>query len=150
MIVPGSNLLNLAMSVLGKQSFDYIAYTGRDSNEIGIFQDSYAAPVPMTGSVQPVQRTLYEQMGLDFQKNYHTFYLSQLVGDVARGRAGDKFTYDGKSWQCLSTFPWHSMDGWTECTCVQIPDQQAIDETYTNEQGLPLTTEDTLQNYTTE
>lgn len=147
MIVPGSNLLNLALTVLGKATFEYEAYLGRDSNEIGIFEDSYADPVTVTGSAQPVQRSVYEQQGLDFQKNYHTFYLPQFIGDVARGRAGDKFTYANKTWQCISTMPWFDMDGWTESTCVEIPSPT---NNYTNEQGLPLTTENGLQFYTTE
>lgn len=149
MQVPGSNLLNLAMTVIRKETFEFYAYTTRSSNDIGIYQDEYADPVTVTGSVQPVPRDLYAQMGLDFQKNYHTFYTPNSIGDVGRAKAGDKFVFNGSTYQCESTTPWFAMDGWTKCMCVQVPND-SVQNDYTNENGLPYTTEDGLQYYTTE
>lgn len=118
-MIPGSNILNLALSVIARAPFDYYAFTSRSVNELGQYQANYAAPVPLTGSVQPVPRTLYEQYGLDFQKNYLLFYVSQLVIDVQRDVSGDLMNFGGNTYQCLSNVNWFAMDGWVCVLAVQ-------------------------------
>ncbi|WP_197335302.1 phage collar protein [Ralstonia solanacearum] len=66
-MIPGSNLLGLALSVIGKQRVEYFRYIGRKTNDIGDDVSVYADPVPMFGSVQAVDRNMYQYLGLDFQ-----------------------------------------------------------------------------------
>lgn len=147
MIVPGSNLLNMAMSVLQKQTFMYMAYEDRAYQDNGMYVPDYACGVTVQGSVQPVARTLYERMGLDFQRNYSKFYVPQNITDVKRASAGDRFYFNNKLWQVLSNVEWFGVDGWDEVLSVQIPMPNNF---YTTETGFAYVTEDGKQFYTTE
>lgn len=120
-MIPGSNLLNLAMSVIQKQQLGWVAYTGRTIAANGDYVPAYASAVTVYGSIQPVKRTLYSQLGLDFQKNYHNIFVPKEIADIARASAGDHFTYKGQTFQVLSNEPWFRMDGWDQCLCVEIP-----------------------------
>lgn len=121
MTVPGSNLLRMALRVIQSQAFDYYAFISRAAGISGIWVATYAAALPLTGSVQPVPRTLYLQYGLDFQKDYVRFYLSKNVIDVQRDVSGDKIIYGGRTYQCESLDgDWFRQDGWTAVLAVKI------------------------------
>lgn len=121
MSVPGSNLLRTALRVIQPQTFDYYAYTSRTANAAGFLVTNYADPISLQGSVQPVARTMYLQAGLDFQKDYVTFFVSQNVIDVQRDVAGDKMIYGGRTYQCESlNGDWFRQDGWDAILCVKI------------------------------
>lgn len=120
-MIPGINILNLALSVIGRQFFDYYAYVSRTPNENGIDVTNYALPLNMSGSAQPVPRHLYAEYGLDWQKNYWTFYVSIDVIDVNRDVSGDQFFFNGKVFQCESITPWFQIDGWTAVLCIEVP-----------------------------
>lgn len=121
MIVPGSNLLNIAFSVITPSQFQYLQFTGRTNNSIGFDVSVYAAPVNAEGSVQPVPRNMYQQYGLDFQKNYANFYIASDIIDIARDVAGDQFIFENKYYEALSKTPWFGIDGWDAVLCVQVP-----------------------------
>lgn len=120
MTVPGSNLLNQALKVIGRQTFQWAAFQSRATNAIGYDVAVFDAPVTITGSVQPVPLNLYEQYGLDFQKRYINIYAPFNIRDIGRDRTGDQITWGGKTYQVLSDTPWHSLDGWNQSLCVEV------------------------------
>lgn len=116
----GSNILNQALRLIGKQTIQYYAFNSRSTNDIGYDVSEYADPVDAKGSFQPIPRNLYQQMGLDFQRNYANVFLPQSMVDVERDVSGDKVGFNGKIYQCLSATPWAAIDGWTEMLVVQV------------------------------
>lgn len=120
MIVPGSNLLNIALGVIAGQDVTLYRFTGRTTNAIGYDIASYAAGVPLTGSMQPVARNLYQTLGLDFRKNYATLYASADVQDVTRDGSGDQFGWNGRRWQAESNTDWLAVDGWKGVLLVDV------------------------------
>ena len=112
MNVPGSNLLNIALSVIQKQSVLYYAENTRTLNDIGQDVTVYDAPRELVGSFQPVPRRMYEKYGLDLQKTYYTFYTSNDVRDVERDISGDQLVYGADRFQCESNNEWYRADGW--------------------------------------
>ncbi len=120
MMIPGSNILNLALSVIQKQSFTYFAFKARTLNAIGFNVAEYKPGIPAKGSVQPIPRNLYQASGLDFQRNYFNFFLSKGIIDIARDVSGDQFEYNGLRFQCLSKTDWYAADGWDQVLCVQV------------------------------
>lgn len=120
MSVPGSNLLNKALSVISRQSFQYLAFASRTPNAIGQDVTTYATPVTASGSVQPVPRSLFYNLGLDLQKNYFNFFLAKNVIDIARDVSGDQFVFNGRLFQCLSKTDWYMIDGWDQVLTVEI------------------------------
>lgn len=120
MTTPGSNTFALAMSVQGKQTINYYAAIGRTVNSIGLFEGAFAPPVPLKCAVQPIQRSLYEQLGLDLQKNYVTLYIKRNTMDIERGTQGDQFSYAGRRFQLESELDWFRQDGWVGTLCSDI------------------------------
>lgn len=118
--VPGSNLLNLALSVIAKQTLTYYQATGRTLNAVGQEITTYASPVTVMGSFQPVPRILYEKYGLDFQKSYFTFYASVNLIDIQRDVSADQIAFGSQRYQCLSSNDWFAVDGWKGILCVLI------------------------------
>ncbi len=114
------NLLNMAISVVGSQQFTYLQYSSRITNAVGQDVSSYRPPVAMHGQVQPVPRNLYEQYGLDLQRNYLTFYISKDILDIQRSVSGDQMQFNGKTFNCLSEVDWFAINGWTGVLAVEV------------------------------
>lgn len=125
-MIPGSNILNLALTVIARQEFTYFAFVSRVLGPSGKYIPLYAAGVTAMGSVQPVPRNVYFHMGLDFQKSYFNFFVPQSVLDVSRDVSSDQFFFNGKNYQCLSNTPWYGIDGWNQVLCIEVPFQRFL------------------------
>ena len=120
MSVPGSNILKQALTVIASQTVIYYQYQGVTLNSVGQDVTAYSAPVLMKGSFQPVPRSLYQQYGLDFTKDYFTFYTSNNVLDVNRDISGDQIAYLGQRYQVEADNDWFAIDGWKGCLVVRV------------------------------
>ena len=120
MIVPGSNLLSMALNVLGRQTVTYYIDDGRTTNEIGLDVTDFDNGISVSGSFQPVPRNKYEMYGLDFQKAYFTFYASIDAIDLARDVSGDQLVFNKRRFQVVSKTDWFMIDGWDGILCVEI------------------------------
>jgi hypothetical protein len=119
-MIPGSNLLNMALTIIAKQTISYTRAIGRTVNNIGQYVTNYASPVNIVGSFQPVPRAMYELYGLDFQKSYFTFYSSNDLIDIQRDVSADQISFNSQTYQCLSSNDWFAIDGWVGILCVLI------------------------------
>lgn len=120
MKVPGSNLLRQATRVIAQQQFDYYQFRSREPNAIGLDVTTYNPVQILRGSVQPLDRKIAEQMGLDLQETYYHFYISHKIIDVDRDVSGDQFFFNGYSFQCLSITPWGNIDGWNKVLAIRL------------------------------
>lgn len=114
------NLLALAQSVLGVQPVTWAAFTGRTENAAGYTVATYAPAQPIAADVQPVPRTKYESLGLDFAREYVTLYTRAGVVTVGRDESGDRITYDGKTYVCESSTDWLARSGWQAIVAVRV------------------------------
>jgi len=119
-MIPGSDILEMALSVLGTQSVLWHKFISRETNDIGLDEAVYAIPRRVDGSWQPVPRRAYQQYGLDFNRNYATFYVSRNLQDITRDSAGDKLEFNNREWECLGATDWFAIDGWTAILCVEF------------------------------
>ncbi len=119
-MIPGQNLLNMALTVIAKQPIQYYQFAGRTLNSIGQDVTTYLDPFTIYGSFQPVPRNLYEAYGLDLQKEYYNLYVSQDVLDVLRDVSGDQIIFNNSRFQCESNNDWFALDGWKGILCVFI------------------------------
>ena len=122
-MIPGANILNMALSVIARQTISYYMSTGRVLNDVGQYVTSYSAGVFIVGSFQPVPKELYTKWGLDLQKTYYVFYTSNNLVDIGRDVSGDQIAFNGQRFQCESADNWYEMDGWKRMLCVLIQDQ---------------------------
>jgi hypothetical protein len=120
-MIPGANILSMALSVIGRQSFTYYPYTSRSTSAIGVYATTYGTGAAITGSAQPIPHDLNDKYGLDFQDNGFRFFCSQSVLDVNRDSAGDRIVFSGLYYQVLSITPWFQIDGWVEIVSIQVP-----------------------------
>ena len=118
--VPGCNLLNMALRVIQRQSITYYQFSGRTLNSVGQDVTTYAAPVTIFGSWQPIPRNLNEEWGLDLQKDYFTFFSSNNILDVTRDVSGDQLVFMTKRYQVESDTDWYQLDGWKGIICCDI------------------------------
>jgi hypothetical protein len=118
--IPGQNLLNMALTVIAKQALTYYKFAGRSLNSVGQDITTYDPPITIYGSFQPVPRALYQQYGLDLQKEYYVYYTSNNTVDVQRDVSGDQIAFNGRRYQCESNTEWFRLDGWNGILCVYI------------------------------
>lgn len=120
MIVPGSNLLRLALSVQGTQTLRWHQATGRTTNSVGKDVTAYADPVDVKGSFQPMSRASVMRNGLNIEKNYGTLYCVEPIQTAGRDLSGDQFSYGGSRWQAAGEIDWTMQDSWDAVTLVRI------------------------------
>lgn len=120
MNIPGVNLLALAQTVIGTQAVQYFRFLSRTNNAIGQFVSSFAAPVTINGSFQPVPRQKYAEMGLDMARDYAYFYSTTPIEDVGRDRAGDQLVFNGFRWEVSGRNDWTAIDGWNGVLVVRV------------------------------
>jgi hypothetical protein len=119
-MIPGQNLLNMCLTLIHKQTVQYYQFVSRETNSVGQDITTYASPIILVGSFQPVPRKLYELYGLDLQKDYSTFYTSNNLLDITRDVSGDQIAYIGRRYQVESDNDWFSQDGWKGVLCVDL------------------------------
>lgn len=123
MIVPGSNLLALAATVIGFQTATHHRNKGLDATNNGtndgIVLPQYYAPAPIRGSIQAVPRTAYEANGLDLAKEYVMFYTPVRLQDTRRDKAPDLIDYGADQYTVESNTDWQNQDGWSASICVK-------------------------------
>lgn len=119
MLIPGANVLKMAFKVISKVSVQYKQVTGRTINDLGNWVPAYTT-ITVTGSLQPIPKSFYQQMGWDLQKSYFTLYIPNNVIDVGRDTSGDQFIFQGNLYQCLSENDWFPLDGWTGVVSILV------------------------------
>lgn len=120
MIVPGSNLLAIALTVIAPQQIVLYRATGRAENAIGEWVTTYAPGYPVEGSWQPVDQMKYEALGLDLAKKYYMFFASERIESIARGESPDLAERNGRKYSTVSDNPWNDVDGWQSAMFVDI------------------------------
>lgn len=115
------NLLALAQTVIPSQQLTLAKFTGRATNAAGFQVPTFADPVPLSGSAQPVPQSRYAALGLDFEKTYITLYTSADVVGVARDGSGDRVTFNGDTYSAESLTDWRTQNGWSAIICVRVP-----------------------------
>lgn len=125
-MIPGANLLRMALAAQGQQFALWHRATGRELNAIGQWVTSYAAPILISGSIQATPKTAFAANGLDYQKNHITCFFDINASVIQRGESGDQLTYAGRRWQFVGNTDWRAQDGWEELHAVDIGEDMAI------------------------
>ncbi len=120
-MIPGNNILSVALSAIGSTAVNYFQYSSRTTNAGGVMLTNYLAPQTITtGSVQAVSKTKYEALGLDFEKTYISWHVSMNAIDLKRDISGDVIEVLGRRWQLGGSNDWFGIDGWKSLTAVDI------------------------------
>ena len=119
-MTPGSNILNMALGLIGRKTVMWRAFAGRTQNALGNWVVTYAADVPLSGSWQSDPTDRVTELGFDTSKTYRRFWASAPVDAVNRGTSPDLLIADGRKYEVVSTDDWIVQDGWVSIICVDI------------------------------
>ena len=121
MSVPGLNLLGLALTAIGSQPVVWIPWASNATLPDGMVVSNFAPPQTITtGSVQAVPRTRYAAMGLDYTRNYVTWFTPAAVRGVERDRTPDRFIWGGRLFDVVTVTAWAAQDGWSEVVGIDV------------------------------
>lgn len=116
------DLLAQAFHIIPTQEFEYCAFVGKTVNALGVFVNEYAAPVKYFGSIQALEQTQYEKLGLNFEREYRTVYASVQMKGLDKQPTPDILIFERRRWKVVRNTPWFAMDGW--CGVVVTPDDE--------------------------
>ena len=102
------------------ESFEYLKYEGETVNALGVKVPTYADAVPVTGSVQSPENSIYEQLGLSLEKNYKIFYASKDIKSNETQPQPDRFIYDNRTFETVRNTNWFLYDGWAGVLAVEL------------------------------
>jgi len=123
-IIPGSNLLALALTVIASTPVQYFQFQSTATGPTGLETATYAAPVTIPkGSVQPVDRSRYSAYGLDWEKSYVAWFVPKLAASsITRNpdNSGDVIECNGRRYQLMSGTNWYNIDGWMSLLGIDI------------------------------
>lgn len=116
------NLLGTVLQVLPSNGeVKHLKFLGSVTNDAGYEVPSFAEPVAVPlCQVQAVPRVSYGFLNLDYQKDYVNWFVPREVLGLERDYSGDRMTYNGTLYQCVSATDWSQQDGWVQMLCVNI------------------------------
>jgi len=117
----GFNLLATTQTVIGKQNYQIKKWLSKSENDIGFDIDVYDIAEERTGSVQPVKRSVYNNLGLDFSKIYIQIWDVNLIDVLNRSDNADQIMFNGGIYKALPDDNWVS-GSWNSVICVRIGD----------------------------
>lgn len=119
-MIPGANLLGLALSVIGTQTATWHRAASRAQNDAGQWVTIYATPVNVRGSWQSVERTKYQALGLDLAKAYFNFYSPAPIQGLGRGTSPDLLDFNGRRHEVVNGLDWVPQNGWRGVMVVDV------------------------------
>lgn len=114
------NVLSTAQRVIRTQDFVLRRYNGRVKMPNGVYVSNYDDDVTLNGSIQPIARSRYEKMGLDFEKDYISILATTDIMDLMRDRSGDQIVIDGRLFETIGESDWTRSAGWNRIMCVRV------------------------------
>lgn len=114
------NLYQIAGRLIGGSDYTFFAEASRALDGRGIWVTTYAAGVPLNDSIQAVDRSLYQALGLDLSRYYINIYTDNLLLTVERDTSGDQIEFEDDRYQLLSETDWRPVDGWRDVLAVRL------------------------------
>ena len=126
------NLLNTAMAatcILGcNKTFTFLKYLGTTIDDMGRDIPQFDEPKTLTGSIQAVSNEMYEQLGLDLNKNYKIVFSSTLMKSLAEDIQPDRIIYNNRTFELVENKNWYDTNGWTKALVVELKSLRAENE----------------------
>lgn len=118
------NLLPIAMAataILGcNKSFEFLKFKESIIDDMGRDVPQFESPVTLIGSLQPVSNKMYEQLGLDLNKNYKIVFSPALMQSLAEKIQPDRIVYQGLTYELVENKNWYETNGWTKALVVDL------------------------------
>lgn len=121
-MIPGINLLNLALGAIQSQQVQWRRHIGTVENSMGQRVPAYDVPRAVSGSLQSIDSTKLQMMGLDLKKTYRTLFTTQLMQTAQPGTSPDQVSYGGRLYNVTTEgmADWGLQDGWYRYLLIDI------------------------------
>lgn len=118
------NLLPVAMratAILGcNKEFQFLKYLKTVIDDMGRDVPEFEEPVTYIGSIQAVSNKMYQQLGLDLNKNYKSILCPQLMESMAEQIQPDRVVFDNRTYEIIENKNWYNTNGWTRILVVEL------------------------------
>ncbi len=114
------NVLRSVQTVIRAQTIIVRRFLSRATNDSGDWITAYSPDVTINVNVQPVTKSLYSKMGLDFEKDYVSILSVDNIDDLARDRSGDQVVIDSRLYETVGETDWQRSAGWNRIVCVYV------------------------------
>lgn len=113
------NVLQKAFSMLPHKTIYLKRFIRVETAENGLNNIIYSEPIAIEANVQPVDTSVYNDLNLEFGKNY--FYVHSLseIRSLEEQEASDILFVDGKRLNVISSANWYKFNGWSAVLCVE-------------------------------
>lgn len=111
-MIPGINLLNIAMRSIQPQTVVWYKWLGNTQTADGFDVPAYDGGTEITGSFQPVEARVAREMGFDTQKQYRSMPTSNPLESLRREGSIDYVTFNGRKYEYAGEKDWYAQDGW--------------------------------------
>lgn len=122
-MIPGINLLNIALGVVGSQEVTYYRDMGASETLAnGVVRPKYEKGVPVPrGSVQAVPREVVDRRGLDTSADHVEWFVPRTIVGPGREKSGDEIEWDNRRWKLVGSYEnWSAQDGWCSALFKEI------------------------------
>jgi len=119
------NIVDLALPIIHTVTeamagiFSFQSLIGEEKTKIGTKIPKYGKWTPVQGEVQPVQRSRYSDLGLDWTKNYINAWGSVVMKGLTEVKQPDRILWNGMLWVVTAVNEWNPQNGWVNVTAVQ-------------------------------
>ena len=114
------NLQALASTAIPQQVVLHHRYIGNVTNDMGYNVPTYAIPVEITGSLQPMAAQDAAKLGLSIRQANATFYTSADITLAGEGSQPDRIEYGRKLYEVIGVTDWKTQDGWAQYILVAV------------------------------
>lgn len=119
-MVIGFNVLEAALNAIGRDGFSYLKFEGQQAGPSGFKRQTFAAPVVVLGSVQPMNSKDVMDRGLTDTESYIVARGSLTFLEGGRDVSSDQVEFSGDKYQVISVAPWNGQNGWSMAVCQKI------------------------------
>lgn len=125
-MIPGVNLLSVALSVIQPQPIYWRQYKDRRQNALGNWINEFYPDALIRGSWQPMGANDAKEHGFDTAKEYFSLFTPHDIKEVARGASTDQIIVSGQLFDVVECIDWYAQDGWKHLICCAISGNRGL------------------------
>jgi hypothetical protein len=109
----------MAMRIIPRVQFQVKKFVSQEISDIGFVVSTYDEPVTVWGCVQAVDNSAYQQLGLEFGKNYISVWAEIAMLGIDKKEVADQIIYDSKTFNVVKSTDWINYNGWSSVIAVE-------------------------------
>ena len=118
-----NNLLASALSIIPRVPFQVQKFDTEAINDLGYKVPVFSAQIDALGIVEAVDNATYQQLGLEFGKNYIQVWGELEMLGLDKQEIADRIIFNGKTFNVVKSTDWLFYNGWSSVIAVEDKNQ---------------------------